>query len=469
VDALQSVGVRAVLIFLSERVSHPMRFTHAGTGAPVAVLPTPRMHLKVRNAHLRFMPGSETAATAASYLATPLVAVARELRRDHCDVILCQEYEYTRFDLGVLLGRLLRLPVFATFQGGKQPTSLIERRLRPFSVRRCAGLIIGHAEAERVRRTYRIAPRMIAEIPNPVDVRAWQPGGHEAARAELGIPKDARVVEWHGHMEVARKGLDVLLDAWELICSRQSNADLLLLLVGTGRNTGALRRRVETNPTIRWVDRFVHDRRALKHHVAAADVYTLPSGHGGFAVAPLEAMACGLPVVATDVSGVRDLLPAGEADGGFVVPPDDPRALAGAVLSLLGDPELVRTLGARAQRRVEEHLSLQRVGPRLRRFLFPGRRLGLVPLLPPLEKRLHRLVDEPAHPTVCSRAPHADRSDHVHVLAAGELGVEERSDLEQRRVATQGPREPAGGLGGPPQVIRLKDLQQDRFPASSGR
>jgi glycosyltransferase involved in cell wall biosynthesis len=376
-DALHSVGIRTVLIFGSDKVSRPIRFVHAGTGASVSVLPTPRLHIKVRNAHLRFLPRSKTLATVASYLATPPLVVARELRREECDVILCQEYEYPRFDMALLLGRWLGVPVFATYQGGNETASSIERPIRWLTVRHCAGLIIAaSSEVARVRQTYRVPAKMIAHIPNPVDVGAWRSGTRTAARAELGISQDARVVEWHGHMEVPRKGLDVLLDAWEVIRSMRPKANLLLLLVGSGRNTAELGRRIDSNPTIRWVDRFVYERTELRRYLAAADIYTLPSRHEGFAVAPLEAMASGLPVVATDVSGVRDLLPRGETDGGLIVPPENPQALAGALLRLLRDPALARSLGERARRRVEKHFSLQVVGPRLQGFLFGGHQLG---------------------------------------------------------------------------------------------
>src|SRR4029078_10285291 len=52
------------------------------------------------------------------YLATPLLSLARELKRERCDAMLCHQYEYPRFDLAVPLGRLLGIPVFASYQGG---------------------------------------------------------------------------------------------------------------------------------------------------------------------------------------------------------------------------------------------------------------------------------------------------------------------------------------------------------------
>lgn len=371
VEALQSAAVRPVLFFASARVDMPLHFTHAPTGAVVWILPSPRAHRVVRAASQRLQPRSEILPVVASYLATPVRTLVRTLRAEGCDAILCHEYECPRFDLSVLLGSLTGLPVFATYQGANRTSSRLERPIRRFTVRRSAGLIVGATEEiHRVRQTYAIPSRKIANIPNPIDVEAWRPIDRTGARKELGIAQETRVVEWHGHVQVWRKGLDVLLDAWELVCAGRPDADVLLLLVGSGRNTGELRDRVRGNPRIRWIDRYILDRKELWRYICAADVYTLPSRHEGFAVAPLEAMAGGLPVVAADASGVADLFPTGEEGGGIVVPRENAAALAAAFVRLLDDDALTRELGARARRRAEQEYSLEVVGKRLRGFMF---------------------------------------------------------------------------------------------------
>jgi glycosyltransferase involved in cell wall biosynthesis len=370
VDALRGAGVRTILVFVSATVDSPLRFIHAQTGTVGWLLPSPRLHRKVRGASQRLAPRSDVLPVVASYLATPLRILRRTLRAEGCVAILCQEYESARFDLCTLLGRAMGLPVFATYQGAK-PGPRLERPVRAVAVRNSTGLIIAASEEiRRVRRTYRVPSRKIANIPNPFDAQTWQPIDRRRAREEVGIAPDARVVEWHGHVQIWRKGLDVLLDAWDLICEGRPDANLLLLLIGSGRNTAELRDRVQSDPRIRWIDRYVHDRRELWRYICAADIYTLPSRHEGFAVAPLEAMAAGLPVVAADASGVADLLRRGEEAGGIIVPREDPAALAAALGRLLDDDHLARDLGARARRRAERDYSLEVVGRNLRRFMF---------------------------------------------------------------------------------------------------
>jgi starch synthase len=233
-------------------------------------------------------------------------------------------------------------------------------------MRACAGVIAAPAsEAARVRAIYGIDP---GRIFNPVDTDAWTPDDGDEARSALAIPQTASVVVWHGRVAIDKKGLDVLLDAWERLCRARSDDDLRLLLVGTGDDAAALARRLTgVGETVVWIDRFVNDPAVARRYLCAGDVYIFASRYEGFPVAPIEAMACGLPVVATDVEGARELLRDGEA--GLIVPPNDPQALASAVGRLLDDPDRRRALGERARRRAESQFSLEATGQSLRAFL----------------------------------------------------------------------------------------------------
>jgi glycosyltransferase involved in cell wall biosynthesis len=373
IEGLSEHGVGTVLVFASARVARTKRFVHEPSGAQVCVLALPWLHVKARNFAHRRGTRSGGWTSISSYLSIPVLRLIREIRRYGCTALLCQEYESPRFDVCVLIGRMLRLPVFGNYQGADAAVSSLERTTRRVAIRVCSGLVVGaSAEIDRVRSRYGIADRKIGHIPNSVDVRVWRPGHRDPARSELGIDVGAAVVAWHGRIQMDRKGLDVLLEAWRNLGSLSTHDDLRLLLIGSGRDRDVLRNQIAALPSpeeVVWIDRYVHEPETIARHLGAADAYCLPSRHEGFAVAALEAMACGLPVVATNVPGVVDVLAEGESSGGKIVPPGAPEELARALAALLGDPARMQTMGKAARRRVEEEYTIGSVGRRLWDFM----------------------------------------------------------------------------------------------------
>ncbi|MBE8966024.1 glycosyltransferase family 4 protein [Nostocales cyanobacterium LEGE 12452] len=398
INALKQVGVRTVLFCISARVDQPSRFTHVPTGALICVLPPSGIYHAYRavrrnslnlygaseaqsfkdiqdNGIIRrslLTPVKDLAKSLGTYLSTPLGLLARELRRENCQAILCQEYEYARFDSCVLLGKMMRLPVFATFQGGDRTQSFLEVLPRHLAFRTCTGAIVAtQTEIGRIQSRYEIKSSKIARIFNPVDIVAWQASDRTEARAALGIPLNAKVVAWHGRVEIERKGLDILLEAWQQICAERPDQDLRLLMVGTGSDAEQLRQRLDTMQLkgVLWLNEFVSDRNVIQQYLSAANVYTLPSRQEGFPVAPIEAMACGLPVVAANAPGVSDILEGGEVSGGIVVPRENSTALAIALGGILDDEAWGCELGKRARYRVESCFALEMVGQQLRNVL----------------------------------------------------------------------------------------------------
>lgn len=384
VEALRQVGVRTVIVCVSKQADEPTCYTHGPTGAAVWALPVPESYLWLRRrmrdpygwtVEEMFGPAPKPRRAiqwlirdVAPYLSTPPRSLARVLRDEGCDAVLCQEYEYPRFDVVVGVGRRVGLPVFATFQGGDWQSSRVERWARPRALRAAAGLIIPTStEAKRVQERYDVPEGEIARIFNPLDVAAWTRPEKRAARSALGLSEAAEVVVWHGRVDLHRKGLDVLLDAWAEVVRARPERELYLLLVGTGPSADELRARIGASDRIRWVDEYVLDRERLRRLLAAADAYAFPSRHEGFPVALVEALASGLPVVAADAPGVPDIL-GSDPTCGHMVPRGDAAAFARALGSLVDDPQRA-AMGRGARRRAEEAFALDAVGRQLRSFL----------------------------------------------------------------------------------------------------
>jgi glycosyltransferase involved in cell wall biosynthesis len=269
----------------------------------------------------------------------------------------------------LLLGRILGLPVLATYQGGRpEKGRSVEGWIRRRTVPAAAGLLIGpRREAKAVTARYQLPSDAVTVVSNPINVHEWIPGDRAAARATLGLPADVPVACWHGRVDINRKGLDLLVEAWQLICAERPGMDLRLLLCGGGAENAELRHLIAAAGLrgVHWHDEYTTDRAVVRRQLAAADVFAFSSRHEGFAVAPMEAMACGRPVVACKAPGVADLLAGGERAGGIMVPRGDSEALATALGRLLDDRALAARLGDAARRRIVEHYSPEAIGSML--------------------------------------------------------------------------------------------------------
>jgi glycosyltransferase involved in cell wall biosynthesis len=382
-EALRRSGVRTVIIGVTSGVRQTMHWTHRPSGIPLYVLPAPAISRIARPAMLdRPLEGRRDPVSLARaaithiepYFATPAFRIARVLRAERCRALLCQEYETPRFDVSVAIGRALRVPVFATFQGGDYQRSVLERPLRPITLRLARALIVASGSEEaRLRARYRLPQARIARVLNPIDLEFWRREDTGDARAVEDIDREAEVVAWHGQVH-ARKGLDLLFDAWELVCSTRQERKLQLLLFGARRGSEWIRSEIERRnlPAVRLIDEWILDPARVRRLLSCAEVYAFPSRHEGLAVAPIEAMACGLPLVATDAQGVAELAGDGEADGAIVVGRDDAAAFARGLGLLLDDPALRSDYGARARRRVERSFGMDPVGRELRGILIAG-------------------------------------------------------------------------------------------------
>jgi starch synthase len=357
--ALQLAGHEPIIVCASERVDRIERRRHAATGTTMWVVPGRRARKGA----------SDAAYSVRRWRATPLAAFREVLKSAACDVILAQEYEYTRFDALALLARRMGIPLYATFQGGDRTLSWVEAIARQASLRACRGLIVASsAERERLFRAYPRIRLNLADIPNPIDAEEWRATDREQARTELGLPADRFLVVNHGRIDIRRKGLDVLLEAWAAFAD---DAQAELVIIGSGQDREAFAGLLQKSgsPNVRWLSDYTTDRALIRRWLSAADAYVTASRIEGMPVAPLEAMACGLPVVASDAQGLPDIMADGEASGGLLVRREAPEETAEGLKRLRGDPELRHRLGLAARQRIEEKFSLSAVGAALDAFL----------------------------------------------------------------------------------------------------
>lgn len=256
----------------------------------------------------------------------------------------------------LLVAKLLRRKVVYQVHGGALPqeffrgrpllTSLLRRVLRlPDSI-----VLLARSEL----RAYQafIGAERVKLIPNAVEI---PPAGVVKRRA----PRDGRPfrITYLGRL-IRSKGLFELIEAMSAL--RDYGYPFELVLAGDGPDYADLQWYCDLLHVREWV-RFPPPvmGTAKSHLLSTSDVFVLPSHAEGLPYALLEAMAAGLPVVATAVGGIPDVVE-NEANG-LLIAPNEPRQLTAALSSLLDDGELRARLGAAARERIVRSYSIERL------------------------------------------------------------------------------------------------------------
>ncbi|MBK6768818.1 MAG: glycosyltransferase [Ardenticatenales bacterium] len=223
--------------------------------------------------------------------------------------------------------------------------------------------IMGYADAlvaatsidmEHMVELYGADPSKIEIIPPGVDLDVFRPMPREQALAHLQRDPCERMILFVGRMDPI-KGLDTLIRAMGIVVARDPSLRENACLCVVGGDTSEDLRRADAElgrlndlaeslglgHLVRFIGALGQD--ALRYYYNAAEVVVVPSRYESFGMVALEAMACGTPVIASDVGGLSTLIRDGRT--GFLVPDGDPEALAAKLQPLLALPEIHDTLG----------------------------------------------------------------------------------------------------------------------------
>jgi glycosyltransferase involved in cell wall biosynthesis len=308
--------------------------------------------------------------------------LARE--RSKYSIIHCPTFSHLS-GLAVLAGQILRRPTLLRVATENDVREFAEGRhwkyrLFFWLLRGATGVIAPSAAIRDELLRAGFASDRVVCFANAVDVNRFMPvtAGEKAnAKKALGLPRETAVIGTVARL-VERKGIDVLLRAFAVVC-HQHQAHLVIVGDGPlGDELRALARELKIADSISWLG-FQAD--AVKW-LQIMDVFAFPSRLEGVPNAVLEAMAVGLPIVATTIGGVTDLLE--EGGTGVLIPPDDPDALAAELDRLLSDAALRADLGSNARSRAVEGFSLADTVTRLINLY-----VNLEKVRDPLRKRLH--------------------------------------------------------------------------------
>ena len=211
-------------------------------------------------------------------------------------------------------------------------------------------------EEEQLVQRYGASPDHIRVISPGVDTERFHPVPQAIARASISLCPDRRLILFVGRIEPL-KGIDSLLRAVAIVMEQRPELreGLCVPIIGgdpdPARASDEMARLHELRAELGMDEAVLflgaRDQDRLQYYYSAAEMVVMPSDYESFGMVALEAMACGTPVIASDVGGLAYLVQQGRT--GYRVPARDPKALAAKILRLLTDEGLRRRIGQRAE------------------------------------------------------------------------------------------------------------------------
>ena len=257
--------------------------------------------------------------------------------------------------LGRVMGRLLGVPVIVSARHSVNFGNSLRRWLNCWTIRLDDRTIAicDHMHQVEMAQTGAATDKIVT-IYNGIPKISFP--SRESARASLlgalQLPPEARLVGTVGRLHAAKGHADMVM-AIPQIVAQQPLAHFIW--IGDGPERVALEAQVEQLEVAGHVH-FLGDRNDVPELLAALALFVMPSRWEGLSIAIMEAMATGLPVVATAVGGTPELVVDGET--GLLVPPQDADSLAQAIRQLLENPALARRMGEAGRQRVQNHFTI---------------------------------------------------------------------------------------------------------------
>jgi D-inositol-3-phosphate glycosyltransferase len=214
---------------------------------------------------------------------------------------------------------------------------------------------------------YKAPPSRITTIPCGFDPQELWPVDKRTARERIGVNPDERMILQLGRM-VPRKGVETVIQAMARLRDEHGIAARLVVVGGESdtpdpRATPELGRLMQVAEECGVRDQVTftgrRDRAALRDYYSAADVFVTVPWYEPFGVTPVEAMACGTPVIGSRVGGVKYSVLDGRT--GFLVEPRDPRGLARRLAHFYSEPSIAKVLSRHARRRANDLFTWRRV------------------------------------------------------------------------------------------------------------
>jgi len=289
----------------------------------------------------------------------------KRLLQTNFDVIHVWEYATLNSIMALLVGFLKRKPCFVTTplylplwnRKWRQIVSIVCRLLAPLINIVISKLMCESRVAFRTHIVLGFPKTKLCVIPNSINTEEFKPALDGSFRDKIGLDEDSKVVLMVSKLYEV-KGISCLLKAWRIVTASYPNLKAILVILGNGNKYYEnLADRLELTKVV-FLKKFIpHDEMPILY--STADVFILPSNYEQSPNVLLEAASCGVPIVATKVGGIVDIVKDGET--GLLVNLESPEELAIALSKLLRNEELRSRIGLLAREfvlRTREHLKV---------------------------------------------------------------------------------------------------------------
>ncbi len=285
-----------------------------------------------------------------------LFSLMRRLRRERVQLI--HSHEFTMNFYAGLAGSLLGIPVVATVHGKSYYPSARRRVQAMRLLRRLGAGVVAVSSDLRDFLERELGMREVRVIPNGIDIAAYSGADRDAVRRELGFGVEDRVIGAIGNLYPV-KGHAVLLEA----LARLKHPRIHVVIAGRGEEEPRLRGLMESL-SLQGRVHLLGFREDVPRLLSAFDAYALPSFSEGQSLALMEAMAAGLPIVASRVGGNPELIRDGES--GLLFEAGNPEDLALKLKTVVDSDALAESMAAKARERAAADFSLDAMMARYR-------------------------------------------------------------------------------------------------------
>lgn len=272
--------------------------------------------------------------------------------------------------IGVIIGKIMRIPVITTAhlmditthgtdEGPLEnikdfESNFFYRKLIIFTLNSSEKIITVSSDLAKIINQMEIDSNKVTVLRNAVDISRFKPIKNVSMRKEYNIKENEILILFIGHLEPF-KGIFELLNAFKKIIKK----NVKLIIIGEGHSENEVKEIVSKyNLTDKIIFTGKVSPNVIQNYYQMADIFTLPSYTEGLPLVVIEAMACGLPVIVSNVGGIPEI--AKDNINGFVIPPRDDEKLTQKLNILVNNEKLREEFGKMSFKKIDEEFNIDK-------------------------------------------------------------------------------------------------------------